>query len=424
MALSDTAKRLIEIYRGKISRGLELTEEEEKFVKSNRGLLDNIISDRLVYIYESRISKGIELTDEEIKFIQDNVHLLHSLNRMKNKKEYILFVLNDKFPLTKNQKLELIKSLKDDSFILDFLKNNRLKLPIMDELFSFIKDEDIRKQYIESIKEPLSTRLMDGYIHLHCKDSEKKKIWSSKIKRVKDITELGIEELARLPNDVNIRICGDYVNSWQKELYPKWLYRRIIEKINKKFEDIEPAIAGDIDSELNTLEKVCSIISEIPYDEQAERIGNSNDFFGNPLIEVASQNLEGAFIFGTCVCEGYAESLRNVLPMKRIECRFVSATIKNTNSGHAWNQVKVGGKWFNLDLTWDLELIRRCRSRDVPFGKLILLSDEEFKNHDNYILDRPKGVEKCDTKITDLIKRERKNRIRNIFRFKNVEQEK
>lgn len=34
-----------------------------------------------------------------------------------------------------------------------------------------------------------------------------------------------------------------------------------------------------------------------------------------------------------------------------LECRFVSGTADG--GGHAWNQVKVNGKWYYIDCTWD-----------------------------------------------------------------------
>ena len=46
---------------------------------------------------------------------------------------------------------------------------------------------------------------------------------------------------------------------------------------------------------------------------------------------------------GVCVCILY--SLNNV----NIENRMVVSN----NMNHAWNMLKIGGKWYHVDVTWD-----------------------------------------------------------------------
>lgn len=60
-----------------------------------------------------------------------------------------------------------------------------------------------------------------------------------------------------------------------------------------------------------------------------------------------------------------------------IECKVISgSTSKQRDTNHAWNQVKIDDKWYNVDLTWDRDnfeedmLIENC-----------LVSDEEFVDH-------------------------------------------
>lgn len=51
------------------------------------------------------------------------------------------------------------------------------------------------------------------------------------------------------------------------------------------------------------------------------------------------------------VCEGYAKAFQLLLNACNIENIYV---VGNGNgSGHAWNQVKIDGNWYNVDLTWD-----------------------------------------------------------------------
>ena len=47
------------------------------------------------------------------------------------------------------------------------------------------------------------------------------------------------------------------------------------------------------------------------------------------------------------VCEGYSKCYNNLLKKAGIESEFVSAY------PHAWNLVKLNGKWYHMDVTWD-----------------------------------------------------------------------
>lgn len=52
---------------------------------------------------------------------------------------------------------------------------------------------------------------------------------------------------------------------------------------------------------------------------------------------------------GKSVCAGISEILRNILAARGIECNYVGG---NT---HAFNQVKIDGKWYYMDLTSELD---------------------------------------------------------------------
>ena len=80
-----------------------------------------------------------------------------------------------------------------------------------------------------------------------------------------------------------------------------------------------------------------------------------------------------------------------------IDSRIISGDVPNIeNSSHAWNQVKIGGKWYNVDLTWDAERIRS--GKEVDF---FLINDEEF-----YKTHRASNV---DGNVIDYISSEKRN---------------
>ncbi len=54
-----------------------------------------------------------------------------------------------------------------------------------------------------------------------------------------------------------------------------------------------------------------------------------------------------AFMKGRGMCMSYALAFQRILQEMQIPCIYVKG--KN----HAWNMVKIGGRWYNVDVTWD-----------------------------------------------------------------------
>ncbi len=52
----------------------------------------------------------------------------------------------------------------------------------------------------------------------------------------------------------------------------------------------------------------------------------------------------------TTVCQGYSVLMYKMLTEAGVSCRYVTG---QAGGAHAWNIVKIGGKWYHLDVTWD-----------------------------------------------------------------------
>lgn len=83
----------------------------------------------------------------------------------------------------------------------------------------------------------------------------------------------------------------------------------------------------------------------------------------------------------TGVCQGYALCFLEMATYVGLEATFVGGTANNgTGSGyqsHAWNQVKINGTWYNVDVTWD-----DPTGSDTPGYTYFLVSDSTLnKNH-------------------------------------------
>ena len=84
------------------------------------------------------------------------------------------------------------------------------------------------------------------------------------------------------------------------------------------------------------------IIDNCRYDEEA---AENDDVQGN------ENDAYGALVDGKAVCEGYTRAFQLLCNKANIDCVLLSGTADSDN--HAWNGVKIGGDWYQIDVTWD-----------------------------------------------------------------------
>lgn len=63
----------------------------------------------------------------------------------------------------------------------------------------------------------------------------------------------------------------------------------------------------------------------------------------------------GALVEGKAVCQGYAQLAYKMLTEAGLKCYTITGKANNGSGtqSHAWNIVRVGKKWYYLDVTWD-----------------------------------------------------------------------
>lgn len=77
----------------------------------------------------------------------------------------------------------------------------------------------------------------------------------------------------------------------------------------------------------------------------------SNCSYGYPNDEADAYTAYGALVSQKAVCDGYAEAFFLMLSCMGIDSDIVVGYAGNEL--HAWNQIKLDGNWYNVDLTWD-----------------------------------------------------------------------
>ena len=55
----------------------------------------------------------------------------------------------------------------------------------------------------------------------------------------------------------------------------------------------------------------------------------------------------GCLVKGKAVCEGYS------LAFNAIMLELGIPTKRMSGGGHAWNMVKIGNRWYHVDVTWN-----------------------------------------------------------------------
>lgn len=79
---------------------------------------------------------------------------------------------------------------------------------------------------------------------------------------------------------------------------------------------------------------------------------------------------DGPLIYGKAVCGGYAAAFNRLAKSLGFDCIYVYSET------HAWNKIKLDGKWYNIDVTWDD--MDMYGDKDIYYTHF-LKSDETFE---------------------------------------------
>lgn len=128
---------------------------------------------------------------------------------------------------------------------------------------------------------------------------------------------------------------------WAK--YKNALYRCVINVNNKMDTDLENKVVEIADKfrHLNDVDKVMAV-----HDYLVDHI----EYAYSHIVRRAY----GALIEKKAVCQGYAQAFQKILSNLNVEGHTVIGwNISEKPVLHEWNRVKLDGKWYYIDLTWD-----------------------------------------------------------------------
>ena len=95
------------------------------------------------------------------------------------------------------------------------------------------------------------------------------------------------------------------------------------------------------------------------------------------MSSTSAGDIRGAFIAFKIICDGYAQALHLLFQRIGLESIYI---VGETSQGlHAWTKVKLDGKWYNVDPTWNDPMLGS--DIDIRYD-YFLMGDPEFsKNH-------------------------------------------
>ena len=104
---------------------------------------------------------------------------------------------------------------------------------------------------------------------------------------------------------------------------------------------------------LKAAKAIADKVSE--YDRTFDKIKAIHDELRDLITYESYKEMESAFIEGKADCSGYADAFCVVCQLAGIDCIVVWGKANNRaiNDDHAWNMVKIGDDWYNVDVCWD-----------------------------------------------------------------------
>lgn len=211
-----------------------------------------------------------------------------------------------------------------------------------------------------------------------------------------------VEEIAKCKEIIEELLSGVIIEPEGTEDREKHIFGQVIMKLARhmKYDHEHTEKSDDIKSRIKQIKEK---LKAAEMEEEVKNLNLQLDEIvrqGEKIDFATPRNLIGGLINGKCVCAGYAEIVRNAFACLGIEAKIISGFRKGEDGiGHAWNQIKLDGVWYNMDLTWDRDALVKGKE-----PRNLLKSGEDFNvhgGHDKYSRNRTLGEEICNDTISD-----------------------
>ncbi|HWI48073.1 MAG TPA: transglutaminase domain-containing protein [Rummeliibacillus sp.] len=148
--------------------------------------------------------------------------------------------------------------------------------------------------------------------------------------------------------------------------------KNIIQKKTKIDSAVKKILNTSIKKKMSDLDKVKAIhdylVLNVEYDYKN---------YLNNTVPDDSYQVYGALINKKAVCDGYSNSMQLLLKKAGIQSFYVTGTANGED--HSWNLVKINGKYYYVDTTWDDPVPNK--KGVVNYNYFLLTNKELEKDH-------------------------------------------
>lgn len=137
-----------------------------------------------------------------------------------------------------------------------------------------------------------------------------------------------------------------------------WLASKKVSKGKLWYWEVDESILSSMQKKLD--DQAAIVMGKIQGKSDYEKLKIIHDtiVLENEFIQETgfNQTAYGGLVDKTVQCEGYARTTQYLCDLAGIESMVVVGT-NESGVSHSWNVVKVDGKWYNMDCTWDDPLL-------------------------------------------------------------------
>lgn len=138
---------------------------------------------------------------------------------------------------------------------------------------------------------------------------------------------------------------GRQVTVWMDQIYAAEEYQRNSRELSR--------LLAQITSRLNRCKTVKDKLWLIH--SFLSGIMRYDDGGSSPRRQLEAHTIVGAVLYRSCVCDGYAKLFCLLCQIVGIPCAIIAgdSTQPEHMGRHAWNLVKIDGRYYHVDATWD-----------------------------------------------------------------------
>lgn len=230
------------------------------------------------------------------------------------------------------------------------------------------------------------------------------------IESKKNLDEIEVRKLSQISSDINVCLSYTYDSFLTADnvSYSVENYNEILQKINYITEVTKSNFS---DKNLQAMFIINQLANYASFDYKC---GYESDEDKENYRRIAS--LVGTFIDRKTVCAGYALAAKMCFDKLNIENKIILGQSRENENGfpkHAWNQVKLGDNWYDLDLSAFSEGIAKGVDIQTLLEKLVLTDDSSFAHN---VASNEFKTHECTSKLENSMKLyEKVKNIKNVL---------